>query len=128
MRWYSAAMRSKMRSASAWSSTRSAYRRAMVRSALARIIWALSISVRQNGQRWYMACSSGQVVGVLGQVLGDRAAQAVPAGQRVPALHPAEDPGDGPQLVDAGRPRRAAAAASAILSCDISAIGVACSK
>ena len=101
----------------------------MVMSALARIIWALSMSVRQNGQRWYIAWSSGQVGrDARVEVLAHRAAQAVPAGQRVPALHPAKDPGDGPQLVDARRPAPRRAGREPILSCDTSAIGVACSK
>ena len=63
-------------------------------SALARIIWALSINVRQKGQRRYISWSSSRTFGIIGEVVAHGAAEAVPARQGVPALHPAKDPGD----------------------------------
>ena len=62
------------------------------------------------------------------QELGHRAAQAVPAGERVPALHPTEHPRDRPQFLDAAAPRSVAPAASRSSAPRSRRCGVACSK
>ena len=69
----------------------------------------------QKGQRRYISCRWPSSPPCSTQVFGDGAAQAVPAGQRMPALHPAEDQGDGAEVLDP-RGRRSALGREPILS------------
>ena len=62
------------------------------------------MSERQNGQRRYISWRVAQLAGTRLEELGDGAAESVPARQRMPALHPAKDQGNGAEVVDLGRP------------------------
>ena len=70
----------------------------MARSDRPRLSCALSTSERKKGQFRYMSFRRGPSPS---SSAPERGAQAEPAGQAVPALRPAEHPGDRPQVLDA---------------------------